>query len=91
MYQEKQIFIDMAKPFALRSTPKVFSVVADMLFWAIKERCVGCFLHYLNDFLIMGTSQAEVGRALDTAVVPNSAKEDMWTYAVLVFLSIEIT
>ena len=45
--------VDRALPFGLRSVPKIFSAVADMLAWAL--HCVGIQhqIHYLDDFLFM--------------------------------------
>ena len=36
MQWENQLFIDAALPFGLRSAPKIFSVVADMIEWRAK-------------------------------------------------------
>ena len=41
-------------PFGLRSAPKLFNVLADLLSWISKQRNVSFLIHYLDDFLTMG-------------------------------------
>ena len=41
-------------PFGLRSALKIFSVVTDMIAWALQCAGVQHQLHYLDDFLFMG-------------------------------------
>lgn len=47
-------YVDRCLPFGLRSAPKIFSAVADVLAWAF--RCAGIHIqiHYLDDFLLFG-------------------------------------
>ena len=48
-------FIDMALPFALRSAPYIFSSVADLAEWILKENYdINFLLHYLDDFHTLG-------------------------------------
>ena len=48
------IFIDTCLPFGLRSAPKLFNLVADLLAWITEEQGVSSLLHYLDDFLTIG-------------------------------------
>ena len=48
------IFIDTCLPFGLRSAPKLFNILADLLSWIARQRGVSLSMHYLDDFLTMG-------------------------------------
>ena len=48
------LYIDMCLPFGLRSAPRLFNTLADLLAWILKDRGVTFILHYLDDFLTMG-------------------------------------
>ena len=62
-------FVDRALPFGLRSAPKIFSAVADMLAWALFRAGVQHLMHYLDDFLFLGAPKSEEGaQALATAL-----------------------
>lgn len=54
MEWEDQVYIDTCLPFGLRSAPKLFNILADLLHWILREQGVTCLLHYLDDFLTMG-------------------------------------
>ena len=63
------VYCDQALPFGLRSTPKIFTAVADGLAWAMKCRGINIVIHYLDDFFFCGSaSSAACQEALDTAV-----------------------
>ena len=48
-------FIDMALPFGLRLAPYIFSSVADLAEWILKENYdIDFLLHYLDDFHTLG-------------------------------------
>ena len=67
-WQDK-VYLDSALPFGLRSAPKLFSVVADALAWAMFARGVSYLLHYLDDFMALGPAgSSECQIALDTAL-----------------------
>ena len=53
-----RIYIDRALPFGLRSAPKIFSAVADVIAWVLFSRGIQQQLHYLDDFLFMETSNS---------------------------------
>jgi len=60
MKWNKQIFVDTCLPFGLRSAPKQFNVLADLLPWILKQQQVIPFMHYLDDFLTMGPCYSSV-------------------------------
>lgn len=54
MQWKQRLFVDNALPFGLRSAPKIFTAIADILEWVIKQRGVGMVHHYLDDFITLG-------------------------------------
>lgn len=54
MQWEGSLYIDTAFPYGLRSAPKSFTAVADTVEWIARQEGVQFFLHYLDDFLVMG-------------------------------------
>ena len=46
--------MDTALPFWLRSAPKIFLAISDVLAWILQARGVTRQLHYLDDFLLLG-------------------------------------
>ena len=58
---EGNTYIDRALPFGLRSAPKIFSAVADMIAWALHCAGIQHQIHYLDDFLFMGAPNSEQG------------------------------
>ena len=66
---EDQVYVDRALPFGMRSAPKLFTAVADALAWALYQRGIKYLLHYLDDFLFLGsphTEEAATLKLLDT-------------------------
>ena len=51
MEWQNNIFIDTCLPFGLRSAPKLFNILADLLSWSITQRGCTFIIHYLDDFL----------------------------------------
>lgn len=49
------LYIDAALPFSLRSAPNIFTVVADAVEWMARSEGVQFVIHYLDDFLVMGS------------------------------------
>ena len=52
------IYIDTCLPFGLRSTPKLFNILADLLSWILNQKGASPTIHYLDDFLTMGTARS---------------------------------
>lgn len=64
---EGETYVDRALPFGLRSAPKIFSAVADMIAWALHRAGIAYQIHYLDDFLLLGAPGTDEGeRALAT-------------------------
>lgn len=49
-----KIFIDTCLPFGLRSAPKLFNLLADLLSWVLELSGASPTIHYLDDFLTFG-------------------------------------
>ena len=58
MRWDQHIYIDKCLSFGLRSAPKLFNVLADLLSWILQQQQVSPLLHYLDDFLTMGPPQS---------------------------------
>lgn len=54
------VYIDTCLPFGLRSAPKLFNVLADLLEWILRHHGVSFLLHYLDDYLTMGPPQTQI-------------------------------
>ena len=54
MQWRRELFIDTCLPFGLRSAPKLFNILADLLAWVLKQQGVAPLLHYLDNFLTIG-------------------------------------
>ena len=62
---EKGVLIDTCLPFRLRSAPKLFNNMADLLAWILVDQGVSYPIHYLDDFLTVGPpSSADCGHNL---------------------------
>ena len=48
---EDRIYVDQALPFGLRSSPLLFTAVADAIGWVLMRSGITCQIHYLDDFL----------------------------------------
>jgi len=53
MKWKQQLYIDTSLPFRLRSTPKLFNILADLLSWILEWQGVSPIMHYLDDFLTL--------------------------------------
>ena len=53
MMWEGNLFIDTSLPYGLRSTPKIFSAVADAVEWILHQEGIEVVFHYLDDFLLI--------------------------------------
>ena len=64
-----QIYIDACLPFGIRSAPKLFNILADLLTWIAQSNGVTNLIHYLDDFLTMGPPDSPIcQKNLDTFV-----------------------
>ena len=53
-------YVDTCLPFGLRSAPKLFNILAEFMAWIIKQQGISHLLHYLEDFLILGSPTSNV-------------------------------
>ena len=53
MRWKQQLYIDTCLPFGLRSAPKLFNVLADLLLWILEQQGVSPIMHYLDNFLTL--------------------------------------
>ena len=60
MLWDNELYIDCMLPFGLRSSPKIFTAVADALEWCIGQQGVEFVYHYLDDFLVLGPPGSDV-------------------------------
>ncbi len=66
MLWREGLFVDTTLPFGLRSTPKIFTALADAAEWMTRRDGVDFVIHYLDDFLLMGRpGSGECGEALE--------------------------
>ncbi len=95
---EGQTYVDRSLPFGLRSAPKIFSAIADMIAWALYRAGVKWQIHYLDDFLLLEAPDLDNGaRALTTATetlqwlgVPVANNKTEGPATLVVFLGIVI-
>ena len=55
MQWKNKVFIDNQLPFGLRSAPLLFNAYADALEWIFRKQGMPNILHYLDDFLVVGS------------------------------------
>ena len=55
-----QIYIDHCIPFGLRSAPKLFNIMADLLAWIAEDAGVSYLNHYLDDYSTTGPPTSTV-------------------------------
>lgn len=95
---QNETCVDIALPFGLKSAPKIFSVFADALAWILHSRGVAWQLHYLDDFLFMGSpADKSCAKALEVALntcrelgVPVAAHKTEGPATQLRFLGIQV-
>ena len=56
---EGRIYVDKVLFFGLRSAPKLYNAVADVLFWILEKTDGVDGLRYLDDFLVFGTPDSQ--------------------------------
>ena len=60
MKWKEYTFIDTCLPFGLRSAPKLFNILADLLTRVLTRQGVTFVLHYLDDFLTLGPPASNI-------------------------------
>ena len=56
MQWKGQLYVDTCLPFGFWSAPKIFTALADMLQWCVKDQGMSHLFHYLDDFITMGSA-----------------------------------
>ena len=95
---ENQIYIDPMLPFGLRSAPKIFNAVADVLHWYLRKAGIRYIEHYLDDFIIVAPPHSQLCQHHLTLLlqvcrhlgVPIAAHKTEGPSTQLTFLGIEI-
>ena len=59
------LLIDMVLPFGLRAAPKIFCAISDTVEWIAMSQGMSAGIHYIDDFLTFGSSEAECARNLE--------------------------
>ena len=68
-WERRSVYVDRALPFGLRSAPKNFTAVADMIAWAFYRAGIQDQIHYLDDFLFLGPPATEVAARAQSAAL----------------------
>lgn len=58
MEWNNQVYVDTCLPFGLRSAPKLFNLLADLLAWILRKQGVSYVIHYLDDYLTVGAANS---------------------------------
>ena len=98
MQWDDKVYIDTALPFGLRSAPKIFCALSDMLEWILLQAGISSCLHYLDDFLAIGAPnssecQQNLSVLLDTCSelgIPLAREKIEGPTSRLTFLGIEL-
>ena len=65
----QQSVCGLSTPVRVASVPAIFSAIAEALEWALRQRGVRCMLHYLDNFLLLGSPYSdECAQALATTL-----------------------
>ena len=91
-------YVDKSLPFGLRSAPKIFNAVADLLAWVLHADGIQFLIHYLDDFLLMGPPRSQLALSMrsqaestfDRLGVPVAHHKTEGPTSVLTFLGIVI-
>ena len=91
------VYIDKVLPFGLRSAPKIFSAVADVVQWTLYDNGITNGLHYLDDFILVAENMHSALREKDTLLsifgklnIPIKISKLEGPSSCLTFLGIEV-
>ena len=60
MKWRNMVYIDTCLPFGLRSSPRLFNILADLLTWSsAQQRGIAFVIHYLDNFLTVGSPSSD--------------------------------
>ena len=88
--------MDGALPFRLRSAPKIFNAITDVIAWVLGYLGIHHQLHYLDDFLFIGAPNSRQGQeylakalhTLEKLGIPVAAHKTHGPSTALIFLGI---
>ena len=69
MVWKGSLYVDTALPFGLHSAPKLFNALVNGLSWILTAKGTRELLHYLDNFLFIGTEYRGVQAGLRTGVI----------------------
>ena len=75
MEWKHSIYVDTCLPFGLRSAPKLFNIMADLLAWILGHQGVSNLMHYLDDFITMGRNLDTLIQVCDLLNIPLAIKK----------------
>ena len=58
LHWENNLYIDTCLPFGLRSAPKLFNILVNLLTWMLISQGVSSVMPYLDDFLTLGLAHS---------------------------------
>ena len=90
--------MDRSLPFGLRSAPNIFNAITDFLAWVLHHNGIPYILHYLDDFLILTSSEpglasrmrSHVEAILNYVGAPIAHRKTEGPSTVLTFLGIQV-
>ena len=93
-----KIYVDTCLPFGLRSAPEIFNILADLLSCILEQREIMPVIHYLDDFLTMGSADSATCHDNFTAIqqtcqelgIPLAPEKLKGPSHILTFLGIEL-
>ena len=92
------VYVDAALPFGLRSAPKLFTALADVVEWIAKQHGTRYIMHYLDDFIVIGAPDSpECKEAMELLIsickrlgLPLAPEKCEGPLCIIVYLGIEI-
>ena len=95
---EGKVYVEPRLPFGLRSAPKIFNTVADLLNWILNQAGIPVICHYLDDFIIVALPDSPqcqecldiLHRVCKVLGVPLSVHKEKGQTACIIFLGIEV-
>ena len=98
MRWQGQVYVDAALPFGLRSAPLIFTVLADVAQWLMRQRGVAHVDHYIDDFVTLGPpgspecarNAATMHEVAETLGLPPEPEKDEGPATTISFLGMEL-
>ena len=78
MHWNNNIYIDTCLPFGLRSVPKLFNILVDLLSWIVEAKGVAPIFHYLDNFLLLHGSPSSDACLSNLNIVEDIIMHTTW-------------